>query len=70
MKSHLSVVDLKLKPLTTVLSKTLTQLQAKDPGEIFLEPVDTNEVCFCLIFDLRVEVGLEVTLLPVPSATR
>ena len=44
LKSHLNVVDLKLKPLTSVMSKTLFQLQAKDPGEIFLEPVDTNEV--------------------------
>ena len=42
MKQH--VVDLQLQPLNIVLRKTLDLLQTKDPGEIFAEPVDTDEV--------------------------
>lgn len=42
VKQH--VVDLQLQPLNIVLRKTLDQLQTKDPGEIFAEPVDTEEV--------------------------
>ncbi|EDO40569.1 predicted protein [Nematostella vectensis] len=42
VKQH--VVDLKLQPLNIVLRKTLDQVQTKDPGEIFSDPVDTNEV--------------------------
>ena len=42
VKQH--VVDLQLQPLNIVLRKTLDLLQTKDPGEIFAEPVDTDEV--------------------------
>ena len=42
VKQH--VVDLQLQPLNIVLRKTLELLQTKDPGEIFAEPVDTDEV--------------------------
>ena len=42
VKQH--VVDLQLQPLNIVLRKTLDLLQTKDPGEIFAEPVDTEEV--------------------------
>ena len=42
VKQH--VVDLQLQPLNIVLRKTLDLLITKDPGEIFAEPVDTEEV--------------------------
>ena len=39
-------MDLQLQPLNIVLRKTLDLLMTKDPGEIFAEPVDTEEVGF------------------------
>lgn len=50
VKQH--VVDLQLQPLNIVLRKTLDLLQTKDPGEIFAEPVDTEEVVdYCDVID-------------------
>ena len=46
VKQH--AVDLQLQPLNIVLRKTIDVLQTKDPGEIFAEPVDTEEVCISL----------------------
>lgn len=42
VKQH--VVDLQLQPLNMVLRKALDQIQTKDPGDIFSEPVDPSEV--------------------------
>jgi len=44
IKCHEATVDLRLNPLGLLLQHTLEQLQAKDPTEIFADPVSIIEV--------------------------
>ncbi|KAK3739546.1 hypothetical protein QZH41_016221 [Actinostola sp. cb2023] len=44
VKAKQHVVDLQLQPLNLVLRKAMDQIQTKDPGDIFSEPVDPSEV--------------------------
>lgn len=44
VKTHEQAVMLEINPLEVAFERILDQLEAKDNGEIFAEPVDVNEV--------------------------